>query len=51
MSRLLLENSNNQQDSALKRKANDALLNQDVDQSILEVFISIKAKDFREIVY
>jgi hypothetical protein len=31
ISRLLLENNNNQQDSALKRKANDALLDWDAD--------------------
>ena len=51
ISRLLLKNSNNQQDSALKRKANDTLLNQDIDQSILEVSTPTKAKEFREIVY
>lgn len=51
MSRLLLENSNNQQDSASKRKANDALLDWDANQSILEVSTPTKAKELREIAY
>jgi hypothetical protein len=51
MSRLLLENSNNKQDSAPKRKANEAPLDWDTDQSILKVPTPTKAKELREIVY